>query len=283
MQRLWDGFTSVARRRYHGPRPVNRPNHVWVSNHTSMIDYIILTAYSPFAVIMQLHPGWVGFLQTKVLNCLGCLWFNRTEVSLLPSAAVAEATLSCLTRASHSGPLTHESPEGHGHPYDLARLLPGLAHELPKGFATRASWPHPSGRPATQEGYFLVRYAVPGGKARPTCVPQCTATKTPVAVCVMRESPARLSSSGSIARCWELDVGRPCHCCTRVPARPAASPPLPAVFTAETQSLWQKVLPTGRTLGRTPSTLLLKPGKLAIDIATSCTFAGGCEACKRSG
>ena len=53
---------------------------MWVSNHTSMIDYIILTAYSPFAVIMQLHPGWVGFLQTKVLNCLGCLWFNRTEV-----------------------------------------------------------------------------------------------------------------------------------------------------------------------------------------------------------
>ena len=33
---------------------------MWVCNHTSMIDYIILTAYSPFAVIMQLHPGWVG-------------------------------------------------------------------------------------------------------------------------------------------------------------------------------------------------------------------------------
>ncbi|KAK9827979.1 hypothetical protein WJX81_003927 [Elliptochloris bilobata] len=71
-------WTGVIR--YHGPRPVNRPNHVWVCNHTSMIDYIILCAYSPFAVIMQLHPGWVGFLQTKVLNCLGCLWFNRTEV-----------------------------------------------------------------------------------------------------------------------------------------------------------------------------------------------------------
>lgn len=71
-------WTGVVR--YHGPRPVNRPNHVWVCNHTSMIDYIILCAYSPFAVIMQLHPGWVGFLQTRVLNCLGCLWFNRTEV-----------------------------------------------------------------------------------------------------------------------------------------------------------------------------------------------------------
>ena len=67
------------RGRYHGPRPVARPNHVWVCNHTSMIDYIILTAYSPFAVIMQLHLGWVGFMQTKVLNCLGCLWFNRSE------------------------------------------------------------------------------------------------------------------------------------------------------------------------------------------------------------
>ena len=75
-----DALTFCRCARYHGPRPVNRPNHVWVSNHTSMIDYIILTAYSPFAVIMQLHPGWVGFLQTKVLNCLGCLWFNRTEV-----------------------------------------------------------------------------------------------------------------------------------------------------------------------------------------------------------
>jgi hypothetical protein len=73
-------WTGVIR--YHGPRPVARPNHVWVCNHTSMIDYIILCAYSPFAVIMQLHPGWVGFLQTQVLNCLGCLWFNRTEVSV---------------------------------------------------------------------------------------------------------------------------------------------------------------------------------------------------------
>ncbi|KAK9803255.1 hypothetical protein WJX72_000102 [[Myrmecia] bisecta] len=71
-------WTGVVR--YHGPRPAARANHVWVSNHTSMIDYIVLTAYSPFAAIMQLHPGWVGFLQTRVLGCLGCLWFNRNEV-----------------------------------------------------------------------------------------------------------------------------------------------------------------------------------------------------------
>ena len=72
-------WTGVVK--YHGPRPVNRPNNVWVCNHTSMIDYIILTAYSPFAVIMQLHAGWIAFIQTRVLSCLGCLWFNRNEVS----------------------------------------------------------------------------------------------------------------------------------------------------------------------------------------------------------
>lgn len=28
---------------------------------------------------MQLHPGWVGVLQRRYLNALGCLWFNRTQ------------------------------------------------------------------------------------------------------------------------------------------------------------------------------------------------------------
>ncbi|KAI3432727.1 hypothetical protein D9Q98_004269 [Chlorella vulgaris] len=29
---------------------------------------------------MQLHPGWVGVMQSRYLNALGCLWFNRTQV-----------------------------------------------------------------------------------------------------------------------------------------------------------------------------------------------------------
>lgn len=33
---------------------------VWVANHTSMIDFLILEQATPFAVIMQLHGGWVG-------------------------------------------------------------------------------------------------------------------------------------------------------------------------------------------------------------------------------
>jgi 1-acyl-sn-glycerol-3-phosphate acyltransferase len=52
---------------------------VFVANHTSMIDFIILEQMTAFAVIMQKHPGWVGLLQTTVLESLGCIWFNRTE------------------------------------------------------------------------------------------------------------------------------------------------------------------------------------------------------------
>ncbi len=35
--------------KYHGPRPVPAPGRVWVANHSSMIDFAVLGAYSPFA------------------------------------------------------------------------------------------------------------------------------------------------------------------------------------------------------------------------------------------
>ena len=70
-------WTGVVR--YHGPRPVSVPGRVWVANHTSMIDYAVLSAFTPFAAIMQLHAGWVGVLQKKYLSALGCLWFNRNQ------------------------------------------------------------------------------------------------------------------------------------------------------------------------------------------------------------
>ncbi|KAL6176323.1 hypothetical protein ACLB2K_052957 [Fragaria x ananassa] len=51
-------WTGVVK--YHGPRPSIRPKQVFVANHTSMIDFIILEQVTAFAVIMQKHPGWVG-------------------------------------------------------------------------------------------------------------------------------------------------------------------------------------------------------------------------------
>ncbi|XP_073115519.1 glycerol-3-phosphate acyltransferase 9 [Elaeis guineensis] len=70
-------WTGVVK--YHGPRPSMRPQQVFVANHTSMIDFIILEQMTAFAVIMQKHPGWVGFIQKTILEGVGCIWFNRTE------------------------------------------------------------------------------------------------------------------------------------------------------------------------------------------------------------
>lgn len=56
---------------------------VWVANHSSIIDYAVLSAATPFACIMQLQPGFLGFLQTRVLPCVGGLFFNRTEARML--------------------------------------------------------------------------------------------------------------------------------------------------------------------------------------------------------
>ncbi|KAL1366364.1 hypothetical protein HN51_014202 [Arachis hypogaea] len=70
-------WTGVVK--YHGPRPSMRPKQVFVANHTSMIDFIILEQMTAFAVIMQKHPGWVGLLQNTILESVGCIWFNRTE------------------------------------------------------------------------------------------------------------------------------------------------------------------------------------------------------------
>ena len=63
------------------PLPPRHPRGGWVGNHTSRMGDRNLGSYRACAGRVQLHGGWVGFLKTKVLDSLGCLWFNRTEVS----------------------------------------------------------------------------------------------------------------------------------------------------------------------------------------------------------
>jgi len=65
--------------RYHGPRPQRRVNTVFVANHTTVLDVVILMQHNCFAVVGQKHPGVMGFFQDKILSCLGCLWFDRKD------------------------------------------------------------------------------------------------------------------------------------------------------------------------------------------------------------
>ena len=95
---------------------------VWVANHTSIIDYAVLSAAAPFACIMQLQPGFLGFLQTRVLPCVGGLFFNRTEARAPPLLwtlthlhvlVMRDVVLhTCVSRQSHS-PMKR-SMEGEG-------------------------------------------------------------------------------------------------------------------------------------------------------------------------
>jgi glycerol-3-phosphate O-acyltransferase 3/4 len=94
-------WTGVVR--YHGARPSLRPRQVFVANHTSMIDFIVLEQSTPFAVIMQKHGGWVGWLQGTVLASLGCIHFNRAEAS--DRASVARRMKAHVRAVPASNPL----------------------------------------------------------------------------------------------------------------------------------------------------------------------------------
>lgn len=59
---------------------------VFVANHTSMIDFIILEQMTAFAVIMQKHPGWVGKSHAILLKLkLLCFLFPFHVVCSAPN------------------------------------------------------------------------------------------------------------------------------------------------------------------------------------------------------
>ncbi|KAJ3414571.1 hypothetical protein HDV05_006310 [Chytridiales sp. JEL 0842] len=66
--------------RYHGEKPRLNVPHVFVSNHTSVIDYIVLSANSfPHATVAQTHGGLLGIFEHSILALNGSLMFNRNE------------------------------------------------------------------------------------------------------------------------------------------------------------------------------------------------------------
>ena len=73
--------------RYHGHIPTipkgpkaPKTNFVFVANHSSLIDVIVLQQVKCFSLVGQRHKGLVRFLQDKVLGCLQCIWFDRGEM-----------------------------------------------------------------------------------------------------------------------------------------------------------------------------------------------------------
>lgn len=99
--------------RFHGIRPAPRagqPAGVFVANHSSMIDFIVLLQSHAYAVVGQHHGGWVGFCQDYLLQCFECVWFNRGESK--DRAIVAERLRAHSHDPSKAGNPLLVFPEG---------------------------------------------------------------------------------------------------------------------------------------------------------------------------
>ncbi|KJE94836.1 lysophosphatidic acid acyltransferase [Capsaspora owczarzaki ATCC 30864] len=68
-------WTAVIR--YHGTPPPRRANQIFVANHTSLIDVIVLMQERPYSIVGQQHVGVVAFCQKYVLGSMRNLWFDR--------------------------------------------------------------------------------------------------------------------------------------------------------------------------------------------------------------
>ncbi|KAI8977574.1 hypothetical protein BDF20DRAFT_913890 [Mycotypha africana] len=71
-----------ARVKYIGKKPKLHEPHVFVANHTSYVDYIVLSAHQyPHGVVMAKHGGALGFLQNNGLNYLNSMTFDRANMT----------------------------------------------------------------------------------------------------------------------------------------------------------------------------------------------------------
>jgi len=104
-------WTGVIR--YHGVQPRRGPNQIFVANHTSMIDVVILMQHMTYAVVGQQHTGLVAFIQNRLFRCLDCLWFDRSEARDRERVATKYVRLppdrQCKTRQA-ALLVAHETP-----------------------------------------------------------------------------------------------------------------------------------------------------------------------------
>lgn len=105
-------FTYGAIVRHHGMKPklsVSRP-HIFVANHTSFTDFIVLSSYEyPHGVVAQHHGGLFGVLMKYILEMYGSVSFNRNEQR--DRAKVAERIKRQISNPNQFAPLL-VFPEG---------------------------------------------------------------------------------------------------------------------------------------------------------------------------
>jgi glycerol-3-phosphate O-acyltransferase 3/4 len=80
----WWLFSLAIVIKTHGIPPVKRPNQIYVANHTSLIDFLVLGGTISLSSVGQKHGGLVGFIQDRMISGI---WFERFETSQRLGAA----------------------------------------------------------------------------------------------------------------------------------------------------------------------------------------------------
>lgn len=63
----------------HGSIPDTQSGQIYVSNHTTIMDAIILSSIKQFAIVGQKYSGLLGIIEERILGCLDPVWFNRSD------------------------------------------------------------------------------------------------------------------------------------------------------------------------------------------------------------
>ncbi|CAL6051839.1 Lysophosphatidic_acid acyltransferase/Glycerol-3-phosphate 1-O-acyltransferase [Hexamita inflata] len=70
-------YSTVTR--IHGEVPKHKSGRIFVGNHTSTMDFAVLCQITPFSVIAQRHPGFMGFVQNTVCKAVDPVYFDRKD------------------------------------------------------------------------------------------------------------------------------------------------------------------------------------------------------------
>lgn len=107
--RVWLlSFSAVIR--HHGRKADLLQPHLFVANHTSFIDYLLLSSHAfPHATVAQIHGGLFGWFQRWVLALNGSLAFDRGEQA--DRVAVTKKMQAHISQRSQRAPLVI-FPEG---------------------------------------------------------------------------------------------------------------------------------------------------------------------------
>lgn len=65
---------------YHDEEYLPKPGGICVANHTTTLDVCLLMQHRPYAVLGQIHGGFLGWFERTLSKCTNHVWFERSEV-----------------------------------------------------------------------------------------------------------------------------------------------------------------------------------------------------------